>query len=136
MGMFDNYPSPPDYIPNNMIKVLPTPEAPPDTLPRPEYNIVGKLIGYSWRYRDTVEITYKVDEYIKESANTMLAEVSILSHNREKLHTFDLIGDEEISFVIDKELSEKLIRGNYYITFKLYDDTQVYISTEMFVIIK
>lgn len=136
MGMFDNYPSPPDYIPNNMIRVLPTPEAPPDTLPKREYNIVGKLIGYSWRYKDTVEITYQVDKYIKESASNMLVEVDILDHNRYVMYTYDLVGDDEITITIDKEVSEKLIRGNYYITFKLYDDTQVYISTEMFVIIK
>ena len=136
MGMFDNYPSPPDYVPNNMIEVLPCPPKPPETLPRPVFNLVHKLIGYSWRHGDTVDITYHVDEYIEKSAELLSVDIEILDHNRKSIYQATTNGDSTVTFHIDKDLSAQMIRGNYYITFKLYDETTVYISTEMFIIVK
>ena len=136
MGMFDNYPSPPCYVPNNTTQVLPTPETPPDTLPREEYNIEGELIGYSWREGDTLTITYNVDDYIAEEMTGKTVDVDILDHNRKLVHTITLNGAPTLTIVINNEIAQKLIRGNYYFTFRIYNTNTTYISKEFLAVVK
>ena len=136
MSMFDNYPSPEGYIPNNIVKRLPEQEEPADELPRKEYNIEGKFIGYSWRHGDTLGIPYTLDEYIREGIEGKNIEVSILDHNRCTVHTAVMNGAASFNIPITDELSQKMLRGNYYLTVVAYDDTSYYVSTEYNIIVK
>lgn len=136
MAMFDNYPSPEGYIPDNTTETLPEPEPIPDTLPRNEYNVEGDWIGYSWRQGDTLTIEYEVDEYIADEMVGKTVQVDILDHQRKLVDSMTLNGAKTLSIVITNEISEKMIRGNYYFTFKIYNDDTTYISKEFLVVVK
>ena len=67
MGMFDNYNNlNPDYIPDN---VSPTPDVEFTTLesllPRPQYDLKGKLVGYSWNHGDHFKFELSTDDKVK-----------------------------------------------------------------------
>lgn len=136
MGMFDNYPSPEGYIPDNTTETLPEPEPQVDTLPRYEYNIEGDFVGYSWRQGDTLTIEYRVDDYIVDEMDGKTVQVDILDHQRNLVDSLTLNGARILSIVITNEISEKMIRGNYYFTFKIYTDDTTYISKEFMAIVK
>lgn len=136
MSMFDNYPSPEGYIPDNRIRVLPLEECPPYELPNREYNIKGEFIGYSWRQGDTLLFHYSVDDYIKDRIDEMNIRVRILEHNRCEIYSTELNGNSEFDFPITKELSDKMIRGNYYFVVEIYNDNDFYTSSELLIIVK
>lgn len=128
--MFDNYPSPEGYIPNNLKMTLPQRPICDDELPRAIYNAVGKFIGYSWRFGDTLEFEYKIDDYIKDNLDGKNIRISIVNFKRCEVFTTEMNASETISFPITMQLAEKLIRGIYYISFTVYDDESSYSNKE------
>lgn len=136
MSMFDNYPSPEGYVPDNTTKKLPEEVIVPYSIPMEERNIEGVLIGYSWREGDTLVMPYEVDDYIKEGIEEKTILISILDHNRKVVHDEEVSGSATVNIEINNDIASKLIRGNYYFTFKVFDDTSTYISSEFMVIVK
>lgn len=72
MSMFTNYDNISDnYIPNNLRLSAPTPRKVFDyDPPYDEFNIKGNLIGYSWYYGESFDLTLSIDKtiYVEESA--------------------------------------------------------------------
>lgn len=67
MGMFVNYQTLDNYTPNNLVCSFPvgksyTKLAPVQaSKPYEEYNAKGELIGYFWRYGDTLNLEFNID---------------------------------------------------------------------------
>ena len=140
MAMFDNYPSPSDYIPNNSVEVLVGPDIPPETLPRTEYNVEGDIIGISWKYGDTPIVQYKVDDYILDKIDGSVIKIDILDHNRISVYSTSVVGEETINFPVGEELSATMIKGNYYFTVAVVyyenETKNTYVSRELLIVVK
>lgn len=81
---------------------------------------------YTWTQDE--EFTYPTDGdklyYItaKELLKQMTAKVCLYNFRYELIQTFNAVGSNLITVSIDKELSDKLIKGIYYITLTMTDD--------------
>lgn len=91
------------------------------------YTCVAVTYGkYIWR--EDEEFTYptsatrsvyiQADDYLKDKT----VEVTIYNFRMEPICTKTFVGASTVRFVIDKELSEKLVRGIYYCSAKVFND--------------
>ena len=135
MAMFDDYPSPDGYVPDNTTEVLPEPPKEPETLPRILYNVEGDFIGYAWEHGDTLTIHHEIDEYIRQKAVGATIKVAILDHNRLEVDSFNIAGNDIINIDIGQELSNKMIDGNYYIDLTVIGDDFTYGCKEIPIIV-
>lgn len=135
MAMFDDYPSPDGYVPDNTTEVLPEPPKEPETLPRILYNVEGDFIGYAWEHGDTLTIHHEIDEYIRQRAVGATVKVVILDHNRLEIDSFNVVGNDIINIDIGQELSNKMIDGNYYIDLTVIGDDFTYGCKEISIIV-
>ena len=194
MSMFDNYTDlREDYIPNNTTSTFPYARRIfQKVLPIKEENIVGKFVGCSWNYGDTLELRFDINpkimverdaivfettgyaptettegylgqrayntedikswvcktldknEYVWEEDKEFTfpqhgeqeitlhlfdlegktAQVTISNFRVEEMCSFDTQASDVISIFIDKETSLKLLKGVYYSTVKIFDNTQ------------
>lgn len=134
--MFDNYPAPQGYVPDNITRVLPVAETEEDSLPRKEYDIEGNFVAYSWRYGDTLILEYHVDDYIADECVGATMEFNFLDHYRESVVALTANGSDTVNINITDEISAKLIPGNYFLTCVITKDNLVYASSEYTLLVK
>lgn len=138
MSMFENYNNDlTDYVPNNLSyrgkKIYPYP------IPYTEYNVEGDIVGYYWYYGDTVNLVFEINgettiedrlEYVdaSDTVEGMKAKIDIYNFRYENIYSYTTDASTEITLSIGKDLSDKMIKGIYYITLTLMDETtQTYI---------
>ena len=138
MSMFENYNNDlTDYVPNNLPykcqKIYPYP------IPYTEYNAEGDIVGYYWYYGDTVNLVFEIDgettvedklEYVdvSDTLEGMKAKIDIYNFRYENIYSYTTDASTEITLSIGKDLSNTMIKGIYYITLTVFDETtQTYI---------
>lgn len=143
MGMFDSFDGY-DNLKDHYVQPCPPPKPPVEDTsklkpvkpnkPYEKYNAEGELIGYYWYYGDTInleftiegEVTYEgSNEYVDAAEFMKEKQVTIELYNfrRELITTRTLAGSNVIVFEIDEALSKELIRGNYYCTLTVFDNS-------------
>ena len=169
-------------------------ERPNGQLPYGEYNALGELVGYSWYYGDTINLTIAIDGaitvnnsdiiytaigdapttstvgFIGQKAYNVIdliswecivatsdnytwrqdpvftyplnggktvyitadeylkgkvARVTIYNFRYEKVYEKDLEASNRINLLIDEELSKEFIRGTYYLTLQVSDESSL-----------
>lgn len=150
MGMFDNYENiASNYIPNNLMPKC-SPCSPkqncscidPCKTNKPyyaDYNIEGELIGYWWYYGNALNLEFTIEGEVtlEDSSEYIPAEdfvkgkkvtMKIYNFRREVIYTtfLDIADDAEkantVTFEIDQELSNKMVKGVYYCSLNLSDE--------------
>lgn len=131
MSMFNNYKNiPNDYIPNNI--------TPPDyyhpavKYPLEEYNAKGELIGFSWKYLDTIILEFITcgnvlyDDGIYEDAETYMdgkkLNIKFYNFRYEEIYSVDILSSAHFKYYIDDELRNLLIPGTYSMSVTLIDE--------------
>ena len=131
IDMFTNYENLSDnYIPNNLSRKRCKPESytklSPITTSKPYelYNAKGELEGYFWNYGETINLDFSIDGEVTLDDGAYITASDFL---KDKLYGFKLynfryeeiytqVGQarDNIIINIDKELSNKLVKGIYY----------------------
>lgn len=197
MGMFLNYKDiANNYVPNNLVCSFPVGKSytklDPVQASRPyeEYNAKGELIGYFWRYGETLNLEFNIDgeitvetdaivltakgevpsesvgninqrvynvvdqkswtctaiendkrtwtidddfNYPEQGASVYIAaddylkdkqiEVTLYNFRMEPIHSQVFTGQTRIIFPVTPELSKKLLKGIYYCSLVVFNDT-------------
>lgn len=135
MDMFTNYQNlNPSYIPDNMSSIAKTPFSytklctAEHTKPYELYNAKGELEGYYWYYKNTIILDFLIDgevldidgngtgEYVSADEYLMdkTATLTIFDFRMQPIHQVNKAAKPELSFEINTELSERMLRGIYY----------------------
>ena len=74
MGLFSNYEHlNVDYYPNNLIRKMPLPQVQYQyKLPRKEFNLSGKFVGYSWDCGDTLTLDIDINPIVKVASDALI----------------------------------------------------------------
>ena len=132
MSMFNNYKNiPNDYIPNN----IKPPEYyhPAPKYPLEEYNAQGELIGFSWKYLDTIILEFITcgnvlyDDGAAETADLYLEgkkfQITFYNFRYEEIFSDTVDSSAYFRYYVDKdELRNLLIPGNYSMSVTLIDE--------------
>lgn len=141
-SMFDTYENiPQNYVPNNIKPNDPLAcKCPPNKLepikpilPYEEYNVEGELIGYYWYYGDQVNLEFNIDgEVTLVDEETYIPAEDFLKDKKITITILDfrnnIVVDRvfdastKVIFMVDKELSKKMVRGVYNCTVTVWDD--------------
>ena len=147
MGMFDEY----DFL-NTDCNTHPLCSCDPINMfnpcrpnkPYEEYDVEGKLIGYYWYHKDTINLEFNiegeitlVDDTIYEPATDFMQgkSVTITFYDfRDRLILTKNYSSEDIAvdptkiiFEIDKDISKDIfVRGNYYCIFAIWEGEDLY----------
>ena len=131
---FDGYNSvPKNYSPNNMGELLPNREI--ETPPMEVYNAEGKLVGFTWKYGDTIRLTFYTEGTVELDDGTFMTAEDFLKNKTFKLvfynHRYDVIfktvanASVKTSFIITPEISTEIFkRGIYYCSLTLTEGTK------------
>lgn len=142
-SMFDNYQNISDmYIPSNRPTCPPPEKCCPNLDPckptRPyyaDYDVEGNLVGYWWYYGNTFDLEFNIEgEYTFEEtlqwvpANDFMkgkmVTMNLYNFRREIIYTEVVKADSsKVIFPVNQELSNKLVRGIYYCSLNVSDDT-------------
>ena len=104
----------------------------PAKRPLEQYDARGRLVGYSWRYGDTVVLEFLTegdvtmdDEGVYEDAETYLDGKSMVltlyDFRYQSVYSCVLPASISTKFVIDKNSSSKLVKGTYRCSLALLD---------------
>lgn len=133
MSIFDNYNNIPEsYIPNNMTSMQSTRSI--YKLPYEEYNVKNELIGYSWRYGDSVALNFCIEGDVIDSEHNISfdAETYLKQGNKQllfKLYNFryevvyeqTLVPEIEVEILLPHDGSIKLKDNIYFGQLQLKD---------------
>ena len=139
MSMFNNYKNiPNDYIPNN----IKPPEYyhPEVKYPLEEYNAKGELIGFSWKYFDTIVLEFITcgnvlyDDGSYEDAKTYLEDkkfnIKFYNFRYEEIYSDTVDSSAYFRYFVDKEeLRSILIPGTYSMSVTLIDEENNVVET-------
>lgn len=139
MGMFLNYHSIADnYVPNNLINAFPNKlnisKLDPVEASKPfeEYNAKGELIGYFWRYGETLNLEFNIDGEITVESNAILSKTR---GQEPTVNTLGKIGQRFYNIIDLRSWTCISITNKSYIweedeefTYPLNSDRSVYIS--------
>lgn len=100
--------------------------------PLEEFDARGRLIGYSWRYGDSIVLEFITegdvtmhDEEVYEDAETYLSgknmRLSLYDFRYQPVYTMTQPADVVCKFFVDKNTSSKLVRGTYRCSLVLVD---------------
>lgn len=140
MDMFTNYQNLSDtYIPNNLSEHKCKPESytklDPCELTKPYelYDAKGELEGYFWYYGETINLDFSITgEIILDDGSLSGDYIDAADFLKDKLYAVKLYdfrfnevytqvgqASDNIIVSIDKELSQKLVRGIYYCSLEI-----------------
>ena len=131
MSMFTNYENiPSTYIPNNITPVC----IKHPVLKRPceEYNLKGELIGFSWKYMDTIVLEFTTcgrvlyDEGIYEDAETYLEgkkfNLKFYNFRYEMIFEDEVPASVVLRYYLSEDLRKLLIPNTYSMSVTLIDE--------------
>lgn len=138
MSMFNNYQNiPVEYVPNNI--------KPPDyyhpavKFPLEEYDIRGNLIGFSWKYLDTIVLEFTTtgnvlyDDGIAEDADLYLENkkfsIKVYNFRYEEMFEDVVEASNYLKYYIPTKLKEMLIPGTYSMSVTLIDEENDVVQT-------
>lgn len=138
MSMFNNYQNiPKEYVPNNI--------KPPDyyhpavKFPLEEYDIRGNLIGFSWKYLDTIILEFITtgnvlyDDGIAEDADVYLTDkkfsIKFYNFRYEEIFKDEVESTNYLKYYISDKLKNLLIPGTYSMSVTLIDEENDVVET-------
>lgn len=140
IDMFTNYQNlSENYIPNNLSKNKTKPRSytklnPCEiTKPYELYNAKNELEGYYWYYGNTINLEFDIDgevldingngtgEFVsaKDYLVDKIATLNIYNFRMNIIYSKTISAAETIHISIDKELSEKMVKGIYYCSLEI-----------------
>lgn len=141
MGMFLNYHNIADnYKPNNLINAFPhrmqTSKLDPTDASKPyeEYNAKGELVGYFWRYGETLNLEFNIDGEITIESNAIILKsigqtptsTTIGTIGQRAYNIIDLISWTCVGIIKNEYIWEQDLE----FTYPLNGDKSIYLSSE------
>ena len=135
---FEGYTTQNQIAPDNRVEFLPHKKC--AARPQEVYNAKGKLVGFEWRYGDTIDLTFNTEGNIEFDDGTSISAESFLAGKTFKIkfynHRYDVVFSASASagprttFVISTAISKEFFkRGIYYCSLTLYEGGQSIVTT-------
>lgn len=160
MDMFTNYQNLSDsYIPNNLSEHKCTPQSytklcpVENSKPYELYDAKGELEGYFWYYGDSINLDFSITgEVVLDDGSMSGQYIDASDFLKDKLYAIKLydfrlneiytqVGQASSNIIlnIDKELSNKLVKGIYYCSLEISNSTyceKIFDSTDCKLLVK